>query len=90
LHFKIDLAKDCGDFIKFRRGLPLTPLQQTCLAIHYFASPAFQSQAGLMAGVKKSCAHQTIHRVLRAICQRSHEHISFPTRSQMVDTSEFF
>jgi hypothetical protein len=73
-----------------RRGLPLTPLQQTCVAMSYFASATFQRTAGLLGGVKKTCAHTTIHRVTRAICLLARDYIQPPSVQQMQESADFF
>jgi hypothetical protein len=72
------------------RGVPLTPLQQTCVAMSYFASATFQRTAGLLGGVKKTCAHNTIHRVTRAICLLARDYIQPPNVQQMQESTDFF
>jgi hypothetical protein len=41
-----------GDNLQFRnqRGNPLTPLQQVCLTMTFFASGTFQRTAGFISG----------------------------------------
>ena len=56
----------------------------------YYASGTFQRTAGFLAGVKKSCANQTIRRVTTAICQLAKETIKLPNRREMRATSDFF
>lgn len=72
------------------RGNPLTPLQQTCLTLTFLASGTFQRTAGYMAGVKKSCASVTVHRVTTAICQMAPFVIKLPTRVEMRRTADYF
>ena len=72
------------------RGLPLTPLQQICLAMTYYASGTFQRTAGFLSGVRKSCACKTIRRVTNALCQLAPEVIQMPTQSEMEVSAAHF
>jgi hypothetical protein len=48
----LHLTDMIGDNLQFRnqRGNPLTPLQQVCLAMTFFASGTFQRTAGFISG----------------------------------------
>jgi hypothetical protein len=72
------------------RGRPLSPLQQVCLALTFYASGTLQRTAGYLAGVKKSCACLTIRRVTRAICQLAPQFVTMPTEQEMQVTSNHF
>lgn len=72
------------------REMPLSPQQQTCVAMSYLASSTFQRTAGLLAGVSKTCAHSTIHRVTRAIYHLAGNFIKVPSEDQMKETADFF
>jgi hypothetical protein len=80
------------DDLQFRdgRGSPLSPLQQTCLALTFLSAGTFQRVAGHIAGVKKSCASVTLRRVITAICQLAQNTIQLPTRSEMRRASDNF
>lgn len=81
---KPDLAFEDG------RGSPLSPLQQVCLAMTYFASDTPQRSAGYIAGVKSTCANVTLKRFVEAVCHLVPEVIKMPSREQMAETADFF
>jgi hypothetical protein len=83
----VDLIKDDIEF-HTKRGCPLNPVQQICLAMTFFASGSFQHVSGYMAGVKKSTACMTIRRVARALVAKSDQLIAMPTRAEMRSLSE--
>jgi hypothetical protein len=83
----VGLIKDDLEF-RSKRGCPLDPVQQTCLALSFFANGSFQHVSGYMAGVKKSTACITIRRVARALVAKSDQLISMPTMAEMRASSE--
>ena len=82
----IDAELAFGD----ERGSPLSPLQQVCLAMTYFASDTPQRSAGYIAGVKSTCANATVKRFVEAVCRLAPEVIKMPSHGQMVETADFF
>ena len=72
------------------RGSPLSPLQQVCLSMTYFASDTPQRSAGYIAGVKSTCANTTVKRFVEAVCHLAPEVIKMPSQEQMVETADFF
>lgn len=88
----LQLVSEIQEELQFRnnRGNPLTPLQQTSLALTFYASGTFMRTAGYLAGVKKSCACKTIHRVTTAICHLAQNVIHMPTIREMRSTSQKF
>lgn len=73
-----------------QRGSPLSPLQQVCLAMTYFASDTPQRSAGYIAGVKSTCANETVKRVVLSICQLAPTIIFMPSQEKMQETAEYF
>jgi hypothetical protein len=73
-----------------QRGSPLSPLQQLCLAMTYFASDTPQRTAGYLAGVKSTCANSTVKRVVQAICELAPNIVTMPSRAKMQETADFF
>ncbi len=63
------------------RGSPLTVVQQTVLALAYYANGSFQHTAGVILGTKK--AHEIIHCVTKALCQRGKDFIALPRQAEM-------
>ena len=86
------LTRLVEDKIKFAdgKGSPLSPLQQVCLAMTYFASDTPQRSAGYIAGVKSTCANQTVKRVVYSICELAPRFIKMPTLEQMQETADYF
>jgi hypothetical protein len=88
----LKLVDKIQDDLQFpdKRGSPLSPLQQTCLALIFFSAGTFQRIAGQIAGVKKSCACLTLRRVITSICRLAPTTIQLPSRSEMRRTSDNF
>lgn len=88
----LSLVDQIKDDLQFPdgRGSPLTPLQQTCLALIFYSAGTFQRIAGQIAGVKKSCACLTLRRVTTAICRLAPNVIQLPSRSEMRRSSDYF
>ena len=61
------------------KGSLLTGLQQSALALAYYANGSFQHTAGVILGTKKTAAHTIIHCVTEAIWQREKGFIALPT-----------
>ena len=56
----------------------------------YFASDTPQRSAGYIAGVKSTCANQTVKRVVYSICELAPRFIKMPTLEQMQETADYF
>jgi hypothetical protein len=69
------------------RGIPLSPIQQLCLALNFYGGGHFQQIAGLCGGVSQPTAHRCIKRVTESLCQLKPQHIMMPTRQQMQETA---
>ncbi len=68
----------------------MSPLQQVCLALTFYASGTFQRTAGFLSGVRKSCACKTIRRVTEALCELAPEVIQMPTLEEMRQSATHF
>ena len=61
-----------------RRGLPLTPMQQVLLTLHFYATASFHQVIRDLFGVSNYAVCKVIHRGSRVIAKHKRQFISFP------------
>ncbi len=71
-----------------RRGRPLTPELQVCIALNHYAGANFQRISAYCAGVSQATAWRAIDKVTRAICSRKAEFIRMPSEEEMRRTAQ--
>ena len=69
------------------RGKPLTPLQKICLTLSFLSNGSFMYTSGVMAGVKKTCTLNAIHKVVDTICAHAIEFMELPSPMEMRETA---
>ena len=69
------------------RNNPLTPTQQLCIALSFYAGVSFQKTLGLVAGVSQYSAWKAIHRVTDALMAYKDRYIHLPPRQTLEDTA---
>jgi hypothetical protein len=70
------------------RGLPLSPIQQVCLALNNFAGNSFQRISAWCGEVSQPTARSCVKRVTEALVRRKPLFISMPDNDEMEDTAE--
>ena len=70
-----------------RRNNPLTPTQQLCIALSFYAGVSFQKTIGLVAGVSQYSAWKAIHRVTDALITYKNRYIHLPPKQTLEDTA---
>ena len=70
-----------------KRGKPLSPIQQVCIALHHFAGGQFQRVSGVCGGVSQSAARQAVVRVTDALVRSKSDFIFMPSTEEMEETS---
>jgi hypothetical protein len=69
------------------RGRPLTPVQQVCLALNFYAGGHFTRIAGLCGGVSQKAAWLAIERVTNQLVLLKDQFIHMPTDQEMEETA---
>lgn len=69
------------------RGLPLSVLDQVCIALFQLAGAAFQRITGLAFRVSQYCARVVTKRVVRALFEIREDWILLPTLEKMKETA---
>ena len=69
------------------RGLPLSPFQQTCVALNHYGGNQFQRVSGVCAGVSQNAARLAMVRVTEALIKRRADYMFMPSTEEMVETS---
>jgi hypothetical protein len=69
------------------RGRPLTPVQQVCIALNFYAGGHFTRIAGLCGGVSQKAAWVAIERVTNQLCLLKDQYIHMPTDQEMQETA---
>jgi hypothetical protein len=72
---------------KNNRRRPLTPVQQVCLALNFYAGGHFTRIAGLCGGVSQKTAWLAIQRVTNQLCLLKAQYIRMPTTQEMEETT---
>ena len=70
------------------RGRPLTPVQQVCVALNYYAGGQYQRVSAICGGISQSTTNRITHKVSQALVNRQADHIRMPTESEMRATAE--
>ena len=71
-----------------KRGLPVPPIQQVCIALNHYGGGHFQRISAWCAGVSQNGARLSILRVTEALVRRKSEFINMPGTDQMQDTAQ--
>ena len=71
-----------------RRGQPLSPVQQVCVALNSYAGGHFQRITGLSCGISQSTAWRAIHIVMEALCRRKGQFIRMPSVEEMEENAQ--
>jgi hypothetical protein len=69
------------------RGRPLTPIQQVCVALNFYAGGHFTRISGLCGGVSQKTAWLAINRVTNKLCRLKAHFIRLPTTLEMEETA---
>jgi hypothetical protein len=69
------------------RGRPLTPIQQVCLGLNFYAGGHFTRISGLCGGVCQKTAWLAIERVTNQLCLLKAQYIHMPTDQEMEETA---
>jgi hypothetical protein len=72
---------------KNNRGRPLTPVQQVCLALNFYAGGHFTRIAALCGGVSQKTAWLAIQKVTNQLCLLKAQYIRMPTTQEMEETA---
>jgi hypothetical protein len=70
------------------RGRPLTPVQQVCVALNFYAAGSFTHIAALCGGVSQKTAWRAINRVTNQLCLLKAQFIRMPTNQEMAETAQ--
>jgi hypothetical protein len=70
------------------RGLPLSPIQATCIALNHFGGGNFIRIAAYCGNVSYTCAWKAVNRVRNAICRLQERVIRMPNEIEMAATAE--
>ena len=78
----VEITGEIADLLQLAnwRGA-LNPILQVLLTLRFYATGSFQDVCGELVGVSQSTASKTIARVTRALLQRVHNWISFPSQA---------
>ena len=69
------------------RGLPLSPLQSTCIALNHFAGAHFTRVSAYCGNVSYCAAWNAVDRVRDALCRLKDEYIRMPSEEEMAATA---
>ena len=69
------------------RGLPLSPLQSTCIALNHFAGAHFTRVSAYCGNVSYCAAWNAVDRVRDALCRLQDEYILMPSEEEMAATA---
>ena len=69
-----------------RRGVPMSPVQQVCIALHHYGGNQFQRVSGVCAGVSQFSARKALVRVTEALVKLRQEYIFMPSAEEMETT----
>jgi hypothetical protein len=69
------------------RGRPLSPLQQLCTALNYYAGHSHHRVSPLCGGVSQTAAYNAIRRVTEALARRQAEYLCLPDEAEMEATA---
>ena len=70
------------------RGVPLTPVQQVCVALNHYAGGQFQRVTGWCGGISQNGARCALIRVTDALISRRADFIYMPGIAEMEETSQ--
>jgi hypothetical protein len=70
------------------QGRPLTPVQQVCIALNFYANGHFARVGALCGGVSQKAAWSAIHRVTEKLCSLKSQYIHMPTNREMAETAQ--
>ena len=82
-----ELLRDDLSF-ETRRGLPVPPPLQVCIALNHYSGGHFQRISGWCAGVSQNAARLCLVRVTDALIRRKNQFIFMPSADTMQDTAE--
>jgi len=69
------------------RGRPLSPVQQVCIALNYYAGGDLVRVSALCGGVSQSTACRAVTRVSHTLCTRKADHMRLPTDEKRRETA---
>ena len=67
------------------RGVPLSPVMQTCIALNSYAGGQFQRISGLCGDVSQHAVRMALNRVTNALVKKRNQFIFMPTSAEMDD-----
>ena len=70
------------------RGRPLSPLQQICTALNYYAGCGYQRVSPLCGGVSQTAAFNAVRRVTEALAKRRADYLRMPSAQEMEATAQ--
>ena len=71
-----------------RRGRPLTPVQQVCIALNFFGGGHFNRVSALCGGVSSTAAWNAIGRVTNQLVACKRQFMRMPTPQEMAATAQ--
>ena len=69
------------------RGVPLSPVMQTCIALNSYAGGQFQRISGLCGDVSQHAVRMALNRVTNALVKKRNQFIFMPSSTEMEETS---